>query len=415
MPEETQILYRLALVVGLGLLIGMQRERVDDPLAGFRTFPLIGLAGALAAWLGDSMELVWLLPAALLAVVAALIAGNMVLDKNGSDAGGQTTDMAAVVMFLVGAQAIVGQLWVAAAIAGTVAVLLHFKKGMHALVDRLSETDVKAVMQFVLITMIILPLLPNETYGPYDVFNPFETWLMVVLIVGLNLGGYVALRIVGQRGGSLLAGLLGGLVSSTAATASLSKQAGAQMARGLAAIAIMLASTVVVVRLMVELAVVSRSTLVEGAIPLGLMLAVNIVICAVAWFMIERNDDAKQPEVDNPAKLKTALVFGGLYALIKLLVAFTQDKFGDTGLYVVAVVSGLTDVDAITLSTGQLASAGSIATDTAWRVILVAALANLTFKGGIALTVGGWKLFRIVGLMFGLSMLGGLGLVLFWP
>lgn len=415
MPEDTQILYRLALVVGLGLLIGMQRERVDDPLAGFRTFPLIGLAGALSAWLGVSMELVWLMPAALLGVVASLIAGNMVLDDSGSDAGGQTTEMAAVVMFLVGAQAVAGQMWVAAAIAGSVAVLLHFKKGMHALVDRLTETDVKAVMQFVLITLIILPLLPNQTYGPYDVFNPFEVWLMVVLIVGINLGGYVALRLVGQRGGSLLAGLLGGLVSSTAATASLSKQAGAQMARGLAAIAIMLASTVVVVRLMVELAVVSRGTLMEAAVPLGLMLVVNIVICGLAWMMINRDDQAEQPEVDNPAKLKTALIFGGLYALIKLLVAFTEDKFGNAGLYVVAVISGLTDVDAITLSTGQLASAGSIAEDTAWRVILVAALANLSFKGGIALTVGGWKLFRFVGIMFGLSMLAGLGIVLFWP
>ena len=275
---DTDLLYRLALVVGLGMLVGMQRERVDDPLAGFRTFPLIALAGALAALLGQHLALPWLLPAGLLAVTATLIGGSIVIARTRGEPRGMTTEMAALVMYLVGAQVVDGELLVAASISGAVAVLLHFKAGLHGLVDRLTETDVKAVMQLVLISLIILPVLPDQTYGPYDAFNPFETWLMVVLIVALNLGGYVAFRLIGGRGGSLLAGALGGLVSSTAATASLSRQSGAQMTHGLAAIAIMLASTVVLGRVIIELGVVAPTLLKAAIFPLAALAGVAEIL-----------------------------------------------------------------------------------------------------------------------------------------
>ncbi len=448
--DELEILYRFAMVAGLGLIIGLQREHVDDPIAGLRTFTLVALAGATAAVLRDTPGGQWLLPAGAIGLMIALATGNLMssqkrsisfsgnISEKASRDGesentkssdseshkseilrghgfGQTTEIAALLTYLVGAQMIIGPPWIGAAVGGATAVLLHFKSSMEGFVRQLHDRDVRAVMQFVLLSLIVLPLLPDQTYGPYDVFNPRETWLMVVLIVGLNLAAYMTYKFVGNRGGAVLGGVLGGLISSTAATVSFSKQSGEQLTRGLAALAIMLASSVVIARILIELAVVARSTLEQAAVPVGVMLAFNLAICAGAYFFVNKDDQSEREPMGNPAQLKSALIFGALYAIIKLLVAFTEDKMGNDGLYLVALVSGLTDVDAITLSTGKLAEAGRISADTAWRVALTAALANLAFKGGISYFLGGWKLFRYVAILFGASMLAGIAIIVFWP
>ena len=318
-------------------------------------------------------------------------------------------------MYALGAYLIQGVMEVAVVVAGTLAVLLHLKPQMHAFVKRIEAKDLKAVMQFVLISLVILPLLPNHAYGPYGVLNPRNIWWMVVLIVGVQLAGYVLYRLVGQRVGTLLGGVLGGLVSSTATTVAYARQAhSAPEAVPLAATVIMLASTVSLIRVMVVAALVAPMAVGAIGLPLAVMLVV-LALLSLAQFVLVGRAPVQLPAADNPAELKPALFFGGLYALVTIGIAAAQDWFGNSGLYVVAVISGLTDMDAVTLSSTRMLAQGQLEADIAWRVILVAALANLVFKGGSAYVLGGKALGRRVLLLFGLALVCGLVLLFMWP
>lgn len=224
----------------------------------------------------------------------------------------------------------------------------------------------------------------------------------------------MAYKLFGAKAGTVLSGALGGLISSTATTASYARRTKdtPDTAR-LAALVIMIASTVVFARVLVEIAAVAPGQLREMGPPLGAMLGVGIVVSLIAWFF-GRAEDGELPEAGNPAELKAALIFGALYAGILLAVAFARERFGTAGLYTVAAISGLTDVDAITLSTSRLV-AGGLDPSTGWRAILLAALSNLIFKGGIVAVLGSRGLFARVALLFGLA-LGGGGLILWlWP
>jgi uncharacterized membrane protein (DUF4010 family) len=270
-------------------------------------------------------------------------------------------------------------------------------------------------MQFVLITLVILPVLPNQAYGPYAVLNPFQIWLMVVLIVGISLIGYVAYKLFGAKAGAVLGGMIGGLVSSTATTVSFARRtASAPAGSALAALVIMIASGSVFARVIAEVGVVAPVHFRDIVPPLAAMLAVTAVI-AIFLYLHTRDHRATLPEQGNPADLRTAMIFGGMYALIVFIVAATKTEFGEQGLYLVAVLSGLTDMDAITLSTSQLVNQGRLGTGTAWRMILVASLANLTFKGALVAVLGSRELFRHVVMAFGAALVAGGALLWFWP
>lgn len=408
------IFQRLGLAAALGLLVGLQREHAGTSLAGIRTFPLVTLLGGLCALLGMSYG-GWLVGAGLLTVGAVLVTGNLLQRGEKRDGSGITTEVAALVMYALGAYLIQGVMEVAVVIAGGLAVLLHLKPQMHAFVKRIEPKDLKAVMQFVLISLVILPLLPDRTYGPYDVLNPRNVWWMVVLIVGVQLAGYVLYRLVGQGAGTLLGGVLGGLISSTATTVAYARQAhGSPLAAPLAATVIMLASTVSLLRVMVVAALVAPMAVGALGFPLGVMLAVLVLLSLVQFVLVGRAP-AQLPEPGNPAELKPALFFAGLYAVVTFAIAAGQHYFGNSGLYVVALISGLTDVDAVTLSSTRLLSQDRLAAEVAWRVILVAALANLVFKGGSAYVLGGPALGRRVLVLFGIAFICGVALLVLWP
>ena len=408
------IFQRLGLAAALGLLVGLQREHAGTSLAGIRTFPLVTLLGGLCALLGMSYG-GYLVGAGLLTVGAVLVTGNLLQRGEKRDGTGITTEVAALVMYALGAYLIQGVMEVAVVIAGGLAVLLHLKPQMHAFVKRIEPKDLKAVMQFVLISLVILPLLPDRTYGPYDVLNPRNVWWMVVLIVGVQLAGYVLYRLVGQGAGTLLGGVLGGLISSTATTVAYARQAhGSPLAAPLAATVIMLASTVSLLRVMVVAALVAPMAVGALGFPLGVMLAVLVLLSLVQFVLVGRAP-AQLPEPENPAELKPALFFAGLYAVVTFAIAAGQHYFGNSGLYVVALISGLTDVDAVTLSSTRLLSQDRLAAEVAWRVILVAALANLVFKGGSAYVLGGPALGRRVLVLFGIAFICGVALLVLWP
>src|SRR5688572_6724005 len=219
-----EVYVTLAISLGLGLLIGLQRERAEARLGGIRTFPLISLFGTFCGLL--ALRHGWgILVAGLLVVFGVLTISNVLKSREAPQPEpGQTTEVAALLTFALGAYLVSGERAVALVAAGITVVLLHLKEPMHRFVGKMGGHDMSAVMQFVVITLIILPLLPNRTFGPYHVLNPFDIWRMVVLIVGLSLTGYVIYKIWGERAGTISGGVLGGLISSTATTVSYARR-----------------------------------------------------------------------------------------------------------------------------------------------------------------------------------------------
>ncbi len=398
---------QLGISLGLGLLVGLQRESVASRLAGVRTFPLVTLFGSVCALLATSFG-GWVIAAGVTALAVLIFVGKSAEAATGTPPDpGLTTEAALLLMFGVGAYLISGQRPVAIAIGGVAAALLHFKGQLHDAVARLSDNDLKAIMQFALISLVILPVLPNRTYGPYDVLNPRNIWLMVTLIVGISLSGYIVYKFLGEKAGLLLGGVLGGLISSTATTVSYSRRAAtAPDSARPAAIVIIIASAIVFARLMLEIATVAPAFIPVAVWPLAAMMTIIALFAGAMWFL-DRNGAEQMPAQENPSELRSALLFGVFYAVILLAVAFAKDRYGSGGLYFVAGLSGLTDVDAITLSTSQLVNLGRISPDHGWRVILVATMSNLVFKAVAVATLGHRRLFFRVGVCYGLVLLAG--------
>jgi uncharacterized membrane protein (DUF4010 family) len=406
-------LLSIGVSLALGLLIGMQRERTDSAIAGIRTFPLMTLFGTLCTFLSQEFG-GWIVAAGLLALGALVISGSVAKHRGGDIDAGLTTEIAAVLLFAVGALVPL-HLSAGVVVAGIVVLLLHLKEPLHRMVANFGERDVRAVMQFVLISLVILPILPNQEYGPFQVLNPFKIWLMVVLIVGISLCGYVAFKLVGARTGALIGGVLGGLISSTATTVSFARSSKAPEARpGVFATVIVVASTIVFARVLVLIAAAASSQFPQLAPPLFAMLGAMVVIALVSWFW-SRKEKASPPEPENPAELKPALIFGALYAGVLLAVEAARHWFGQAGVYTVAVISGLTDMDAITLSMSQLAARGEVNAPTAWRAILIASLSNIAFKTILVATLGTRGLLWRVAIMFAAAAAAGGAILALWP
>ena len=401
----------LGLSAALGALVGLQRQRVGSEI-GIRTFPLIAVLGTVCALLAGHFG-AWTVGAGLVALAAMLVAGNfMPRDDPGA---GITTEIAALVMYGIGADLPAGHAAVAVVATGAVALLLHLKQPLHDFVDRMGPGEVAAIMRFVLISLVILPVLPDQAYGPFAVLNPREIWWMVVLIVGIGLGGYVAYRWFGARAGTMLGGVLGGMISSTATTVSFARRVrGDAAAAGLAAVVVTVASAVSVVRVLVEIAAVAPRALATMAVPIACLLGLMALIAGAMWLAWGRAR-AELAQPSNPAELRPALIFAALYAVIIVAVAAAKEHFGTSGLYVVAVISGLTDMDAITLSTARLVEAGTVGSPVGWRVVVIAALANLLFKGCAAAALGGKALGLRVLPGFAAVTAAGIALILLWP
>jgi len=411
LPAELASLPRYVVALAIGLLMGLERERNPAAKAGLRTFALTALMGVLAAHLAAALVAPWLIAVGLLLVGAMMIAAYLRDPQPDGDPG--TTTIAAL-MLCYGLGVLVWhneiQLAVMLGIAAT--MLLYFKPELRGLSQHLSRRDLLSVLQFAVLSLIILPLLPNRNYGPYGALNPYQIWWMVVLIAGVGLAGYAALRLVGQQRGAVMLGLLGGLVSSTATTLSFSRHARASSAMmPIAVIVIVLANLVVLVRLGVLAAVLAPGVLPHLLPVLIGGLTVGGLGAAYGVHRLRPQGEMPPLAMVNPTELRTALGFGLMYAMVLLASAWLSDWLGTRGLYAVALVSGLTDVDAITLSSLRLHNLDKLSVTVVVNVITLATLANLLFKSALALVIGGWHMARHA--MAGMGAVA-LGLLLAW-
>ncbi|HRH80165.1 MAG TPA: MgtC/SapB family protein [Thiobacillaceae bacterium] len=381
--------------LGIGLLIGLERERAPSAKAGLRTFALVALAGTLGALLSERTGAPWMLGAGLL-IMGGMMVAMYFRDTNGTDPG-TTTIAAVVVCYGLGALVWYGMTQLAVTLAILVTVLLYFKAELENVSKSLTRTDLVSILQFAVLSFVILPVVPNEGFGPYLALNPYQAWWMVVLVSGLSLAGYGALRLAGQRHGTLLTGLFGGVASSTATTLAFSRHGRrSPVQAGTAAMVILLANWVVLVRLGIMVAVVSPALLTAILPVLGSGLVAGLVVLIIHWRRLGEQKTAPELEISNPTEIKSALTFGLLYSGVLLASAWLSDWVGSRGVYAVALASGLTDVDAITLSSLRLFGLGTLVAPDVVTTVLLAVLSNIVFKTGLTLFIGGRALARHV-------------------
>lgn len=411
-------LITLGIAFGLGLLVGLQREITDNKMAGVRTFTLISILGVVAGFLTRELDNPFILPALGLSLTAFLIMANIIKVKKLKEVDiGQTTEVAALLMFAIGAYLVMGSQVIGVVLGGSLAILLYLKDHLHGFIDRLKDKDLAAIMTFAGISLVILPILPDKTYGPLDVINPRNIWFMVTLIVGISVVGYFIYKFVGKKVGIISNGILGGLISSTATTVSYArKTAESKNINKVATFVITAASAISLARVLVEVGVVIPEKLPQIILPILVEFIIMVLLCVGIFYMISKEEGQDEmPEPKNPAQFKSALIFGLLYGLILLAVAFTKEEFGNSALYIVSIISGLTDVDAITLSLSQLMKNDGLEVSTGWRLILLASLSNLFFKGIMAAVLGTRQLAKWVAISFGISIITGLLIMWLWP
>ncbi len=410
-------LLSIAVAVVAGFLIGAERQQAHRDsegadFGGVRTFPLVALLGALAGILQKSLG-PWPLVVFFLGVVALLAVSHA---RSKTADAGLTSEVAALVTFALGALAGMSQLLpnaqryvVVAAGAAITMGLLALKRPLHGFVARVSEDDVYATTKFVLLALVVIPLLPNHVVGPLGVLNPFKIGLLVALVAGISFVGYVAARVMGDGRSLLVTGFVGGLVSSTAVTLSLARRVKqAEKLAPLVAVGVLAASSTMFVRLLVVVAIADHSLLGMLAAPLGIMAASGYA----AAFLLFRSATTQIGELGpvplrNPFELKTAVGFGLLYAVVLLAAKLAQVYIGTAGIYGSAVLAGLTDVDAITLSLASLRRGGGVEPGVAATGIALAAATNTLAKLAIASVAGGTRLGRCVAPRFFVVLVSG--------
>ncbi len=410
------------LALALGALIGLEREYArykqrGHKYAGIRTFPLISLFGALAAFLSELFT-PWLLIVAfaILGVLSALSYFSVADRKH----IGATTEIAGLLTFFLGVLSMEGEFILASTLAIIIAVLLYARSLLHHFAEKIKEKELSATLKFAVIALVILPFLPNKGYGPLEVFNPFLTWLMVVFISGISFIGYILLKWYGQQG-IALTGFLGGMVSSTAATISLANRSRKEKQLALAlALAAVLATGVSFARILVEVFALNRELFVQVLIPLLLLM---LLVLFFAWRLWKKASAAGgsatalaargKMELRTPFALKPAIKFAAIFASVLALAKIADFFLAEKGVYLASILSGVADVDAAALSLSRLAAEG-MPLQLARNGIIVAALVNIMVKGGLAWWFGGRLFGRKVLGVFVVLILAGAGM-LFLP
>jgi uncharacterized membrane protein (DUF4010 family) len=386
----------------IGALVGIEREKkLEDEhragIGGIRTFILFAEAGAVAAWLSTLLGSFWIFVGAGACVTAVILSGYLVHTRSHPGSIGLTTEIAAFVVYLLGGTTLFGQRELAVALAIATSAVLAYKHEMHEMVGKIGREDLYAGLKLLIATFIVLPVLPDKPVDPWLALNPWKIWLLVIFISGLSLVGYVASRWLGTRRGLPLTGLFGGLVSSTAVSLSFAKQSRVDGSRpGLAdalAAGLFLSWAVMTVRVIVLMAVVCRPLVVPLVAPMAAMGGIAAVAALICYRRSATGAEAGTPEgggvpLKNPFSLGSAVKFAALFSAILLFVKIGQKAMPGEGLYAIAALAGLTDVDAIALSMAEYAGTDGGLLAVATTAIVIGALANTAAKCGLVITLG---------------------------
>lgn len=414
-----------AIALFIGALVGIEREKKlasepDRGVAGLRTFILIAEAGAVAGWLSRDAASPWIFAAGGLLVSATVLAGYAAWVRAHPRDIGLTTEIACVVVYLLGGLVTFGHAQVAVALAIATSAVLAFKEPLHGWVGRIDRDDLYAALKLLFATFIVLPVLPDRTVDPWGALNPWKMGWLVILISGLSLLGYAATRWLGAGRGIPLTGLFGGLVSSTAVTLSFARRSreapdDEPLADSLAA-GLLISWAVMFVRIGIAVAIVHAALLAALAAPLAVLAGVAALAAGLAHRRSRVSaGEAPQPEVPlrNPFSLTEATRFAAFFALVLLAVKLVETYAPGRGLYGVAALAGLTDVDAITLSMASEASSGGASAAAAVGAIVVASISNTLVKLGLVLSLGSRALARRVGVATAALAVGALLALLF--
>lgn len=411
--DQTELFFRFAVSLVIGGLIGLQREfSYDHPerelAAGVRTFALICLLGCAGALLSDLAGSPWIF-GILLLILGVLFSVSHLIESF-QRAYGLTTEVSAVLTLLVGAIAYWGDYKLAIALGVAITVLLSAKAEMSRFVLNLTRSDVYATLKFAVISAIVLPILPNHPFGPppFAIFNPFQIWLLVVFISGMNFVGYILIKVLGAQKGIGLTGLLGGLASSTALTLSFTQRSRDNPAlAGPFAFGIIVAWTVMFFRVVAEVMVVNRALIGVIWEPVLAAVCAGLGYCLILFLRQRRGGGMGEVDFANPFELGPAVKFGLIFTAVLLISKAAHLYMGKTGIYLSALISGLADADAVVLSLAQLSREGTDPV-VAGQGIVLAAVSNTFAKGGIVLLTGGQALRRAIVVPFLLMTGAGL-------
>ena len=415
--SEQQVIIQLAVALLLGALTGLQRgwaareQKSGERVAGMRTYALVGLLGGIATLLSLKVT-AWVLPSTLLAVcIAAVIAYRARMLQMGNYS--ITGIIGLLLTFSFGALAVAVDITIAATAAVITTIILDNKNEIHSALNRLQEHELDAALKLLLISVVMLPLLPNEDMGLGGMLNPYKIWWMVVLIASISFAGYFAMRVGGTEKGILFTSLFAGLASSTALTLHFSRLARqTPQISALLSSGILLACGTMYLRILLYCAMITPTLLGYLAAPLLVMTLVLYFPALLIWRKYRNGTRVEQPTLNNnPLDLKSALLLGALLTVILLLASVLQQWLGNAGIYVLAAVSGITDVDAITLSLARMSQSG-LESKTVLIGIIIASSVNNLMKAGMAVSIGGRAMLLRVALPIVLSLLAGLAMML---
>ena len=413
------IFQQLGTAFVLATLIGLEREQRNqltkyNGFGGIRTFALIGLMGALSFYLSSYSVAFFVVFAAGL---VGLVISAYILSAKGKAGIGGTSEVAAMLVYIVGVLCAMDKFVVATAVALLVLMVLHFKEVLHKLAYHIQNKELVSTIQFMIIAFVVLPVLPDVDYGPYAFFNPRVVWLMVVFISGISFASYVAIKLVGQRKGIALTGFLAGFISSTALAFSFSAES--KKNQGIVSpyvLAVLVASTAMFFRVLLEVFVLNFELFKVMYLPIFIMGATGIALSFYFWRKGDSVSGAMDKDVlemESPFSIVPALKFAAFFALILLVSKFALANLGSQGIYLTSFLSGVFDVDAITLSMSKSAADGSLTEGVATIAIMIAVMTNTLVKGGIMFAFGSRKVaWKIIVSFLVILVIGGVAIML---
>ncbi len=379
----------LLIVLAIGILLGAEREyskqQKDERLfAGVRTFPIVGLLGYLTLFLSEKYSFLIYVAA----FVGVMILVGLSYHRTQRQDAGTTTEFSLIITFILGSLVFAKSYHLAVTVAVIVTTLLTLKIRLHAVVRQLSQSDIFSIIYFVIITALVLPLLPNQDFGPYNVFNPYKIWLIVSIFVALNFVAYFLSKFIDHRRSVILTGILGGFASSTATAWFFSRQSGRSSKGGaIQASAVVLASSIMFPRLLIWLLLLNITLFQALWAP---VLIIGLLGIGLGYFVGKKEQEsapATEHEISNPINFKEALIFALIYVVIQFVVGYAESRYGDEGVYLAAGISGLTDIDAITISMANYGKE-SVGLSVAAAAVMIAAFANTLVKYAFCLIFG---------------------------